>query len=207
MVTDNRDSVNPAVPDTYTVSARGSSLLIHSPQDPSGTEKPPEIGRIVSTTVEFRGGTTPQPVDPSPGSPTCTPPAPPLPDPPISPPKELHQPTPGVLTVQPDPVGATEIETVVQKLCPGSGEFLFSTDDLREGGTDVVLANSGIDMAKLAPGQPLIASVKIVDDPLGPPGAKKLGAVSGVVSDQGEGGADDPSTGQGDLARRMGFRP
>ncbi len=63
----------------------------------------------------------------------------------------------------------------------------------------MVLGNSGIDMARLAAGTPIIASVSVVDDPTGPTGTKKLGTVTGVFSDQGASGADDTSTAQGDL--------
>ncbi len=92
------------------------------------------------------------------------------------------------------------IATVVQSLCPAPpapapGQFLLSSDDVREGKTDVELQNSTINMAILSPGTPILASVSIVDDA----GTKKLGTVTGVTSDQGEGAANSP--GQGDLAR------
>lgn len=201
VVTDNRDSTDPGIPDTYTVSARGSSILVHSPADPTALETPPAIGKLVTTTVEIRNsGPTPMPNDPSLGSPTCPPSAMPLPDPALSFPKELHQISTGSLVVDPAPgAAATEIETVIQSLCPGTpGELLLSSDDVREGKTDVLLQNGGIDLAKLSTGSPMVASVTIVDD-VGPPGTKKLGAVTGVTSDAGEGGADSTSSAQGDL--------
>ena len=70
---------------------------------------------------------------------------------------------------------------------------------MREGGSDVVLGNNGIDMTRLAVGTPIIASASVVDDPTGPTGTMKLGAVTGVFSDQGASGADDTSSAQGDL--------
>ena len=72
----------------------------------------------------------------------------------------------GSLIVDPvSNVAATEIETVIQTLCPGTpGQFLLSSDDVREGKTDVELTNSGIDMTRLSAGTAAIASVSIVDD-------------------------------------------
>ena len=187
VVTDSRnDTTASGPPDTYTVSVRGSSILVHSPPDPTGLAEPPAIGKLVTTTVDIRDAApTPLPSDPSP-TPTCAPPALPLPDPPLTFPKELHQVAPGSLIVDPvSNVAATEIETVIQTLCPGTpGQFLLSSDDVREGKTDVELTNSGIDMTRLSAGTAVIASVSIVDDV---PPAKKLGAVTGVASDQGEG--------------------
>ncbi len=54
VVTDNRDSVVAATPDTYTVSARGASILVHGPPDPTALLEPPAIGKLVTTTVEIR---------------------------------------------------------------------------------------------------------------------------------------------------------
>jgi hypothetical protein len=200
IVTDNRDSTDPLVPDTYTVSARGASVLVHSPPDatPTTVELPPAIGSLVTTTVEIRNLVpTPQPIDPSPDSPTCMPPPQGLPSPPVTFTKELHQ---TAIVVDPAPVAATEVETVIQRLCPSPSEFLLSSDDVREGRTDVLLTNGGIDISLLAPGQPAIGSVTIVDDP-GAPGTKTLGALIGVAGDLGAEGADDPEGGQGALAR------
>ena len=167
VVTDSRNDTTPSgPPDTYTVSARGSSILVHSPPDPTGLAEPPAIGKLVTTTVDIRDAApTPLPSDPGP-PPTCAPPSVPLPDPALTFPKGLHQVAPGSLIVDPvSNIEATEVETVIQALCPGTpGQFLLSSDDVREGKTDVELTNGGIDMTRLSAGTAVIASVSIVGD-------------------------------------------
>ena len=80
------------------------------------------------------------------------------------------------------------------------GEVLLSSDDVREGGSDVVLGNNGIDMSRLAVGTPIIASASVVDDPRAQPEAVEAGRGDrGLRADQGASGADDTSSAQGDL--------
>lgn len=202
IVTDLRDSTDPAVPDAYTVSARGASILIRAPKDetPGTTERPPEIGTQVTTTVEIRNATgDPLPAVPPGPVPACAPePDGALPTPPVVPQKELVQKSVSAGGA----AESTEVETVIQRLCQSQAEMLISTDDIRQGKTDVSLGAAAVDMSLLFPGQAVIASVTIVDDLSGPPGAKKLAAITGVAGDTGEVEADDETASQGSLASR-----
>ena len=117
-----------------------------------------------------------------------------LPRPPtIFPSKQLFQtapPTPLAAT----PVTSTVIETVVQSTCTAPGRAVLSTDDIRQGQSDVHLPTAaGIDPAKLIPGEAVMASVTIA--------AGALTEVTGTASDQGIKGADSNAGSQGNLAR------
>ena len=113
--------------------------------------------------------------------------------PPIFPSKQLFQtapPTPLTAT----PVTSTVIETVVQSTCTAPGRAVLSSDDIRQGESDVHLPTAaGIDPAKLIPGQAVMASVTIA--------AGALTEVTGTASDQGIKGADSNAGSQGNLAR------
>ena len=192
VVTDSRDGLVAGDPDVYTVSARGASVLVLAP-DATGTTASPGVGSLISTTVEIRNSaavTFPLPLPPG----TCLPPATSLPGPPtIFPSKQLFQtapPTPLVAT----PVTTTVIETVVQTTCTAPGRAVLSSDDIRQGQSDVSLPTAaGIDPARLVPGEAVMASVTIA--------VGALTEVTGTASDQGIKGADSNAGNQGNLAR------
>ena len=78
IVTFNRDSVDPAVRDVYTVSGRGTSILVHSPLDitPGTANTPPPVGTILNVTVAI-SDTEPDPVAPPDAAPPPDPEPPP----------------------------------------------------------------------------------------------------------------------------------
>ena len=192
VVTDSRDGLAAGDPDVYSVSARGASVLVFAP-DPSGTTASPGVGSLIATTAEIRNAAAvTYPPAPPPAA-FCAPPATAFPVPPIFPSKQLFQtapPTPLTAT----PVTSTVIETVVQSTCTAPGRAVLSTDDVRQGESDVHLPTAaGIDPAKLIPGQAVMASVTIA--------AGALTEVTGTASDQGIKGADSNAGSQGNLAR------
>ena len=92
------------------------------------------------------------------------------------------------------PVTTTVIETVVQSTCTAPGRAVLSSDDVRQGQSDVSLPTAaGIDPTKLVPGEAVMASVTIA--------AGALTEVTGTASDQGINGADSNAGNQGNLAR------
>jgi hypothetical protein len=191
VVTDSRDSSVASTPDVYTVSGRGASVLVHA-EDPGMIATPPPVGQFATTTVAIRNAAaTPEPPSLAPPY-GCPFPSPAFPNPAIVPQKELFQTAPPIPSVA---VTATEIATVVQGTCPGAtSTVLLSSDDVREGAADVVVtAAAGIDLARLVPGQAVIASVTI--------GGGALIEITGSASDYGIKGADDKASGQGNLAR------
>jgi hypothetical protein len=98
------------------------------------------------------------------------------------------------LTVNP-PAEAADLEAVVQAVCPGgSPKLVLSADDIREAGRDLSEFDvpSGFDLSRLSVAEPVYATVGIASD-----GTFSL---KGIASDQGAGGADDASQGQGSLA-------
>lgn len=178
----------------YSVSNPGSSVLVSAPV--SAGVAPPKVGTTVEVGVHI--GAAFQPVAPANPSDwatdsTCTPPY-----------DEQHglpatAPTTPSLTqttVTPNgqPAGATDMEAVFQTSCPGTAPKLYlSADDIRESGRDLAPLDlpSGVDPAKLTPGEAVYASVGIGSD-------GKL-TLNGITSDQGTAGADDATQGQGSL--------
>src|SRR5262249_60004927 len=82
------------------------------------------------------------------------------------------------------------LEAVVQETACSAG-LVFSADDIREAGRDLIplAVPGGIDQSKLGRGQAVQVDVAIADD-----GTLTL---KGIASDQGAAGADGPSSGQG----------
>ena len=188
IVTDSRDGLLPSDPDVYTVSSKGSSVLVFGPN------LTPEIavGTVVASTVEIR---TSVPTAIPPGHVVAGCPAPPIPfpNPAIFPGKQLFQTTAESLGSSANAV----IETVGQSTCPpspGTTGAVISTDDIRQGSSDLFLPTSpGLDPTRLTPGKAAMASVSIA--------AGALTEITGTASDQGIAGADSTDSGQGGLAR------
>jgi hypothetical protein len=176
----------------YTVSRIGSSILVRLPGSPP-TAPPPPVGSVVDVGVRidpFSALAPPEPPreDPSPCNPADGE-ASGLPSPPITPTAGLVQTS---LAIKPEPAQVADIEAVVQAICPGW--VVLSADDIRESGRDLLpVAAPGLDLARLQPGQAVYANVGVGGD------AAHTLTLSGITSDHGLIGADDPSQGQGTL--------
>jgi hypothetical protein len=86
---------------------------------------------------------------------------------------------------------AVDIEGIVEGACPESEELELSADDIRESGSDIALPSpESIDLSLLEPGTAVDVTAVVGED-----GSYEL---TGVSSDDGVAGADDPETAQGD---------
>lgn len=189
------DPLDPA----YTVSGRGSSLLVHA--DPATLATLPALGAYAKVAVAIAKGPPPEPapaalpsgepeVPPPPSPPACTPsPALGAADPPAA---HLVQTKLEVETT--DPATYVDLAGVVTALCPSTGQVLLSADDMRESGADLTLTvPAKIKTAGLKLGQSLLATAEVAED-----GTLTL---AGLASDEGLKGAEDEKAAQGDLAR------
>ncbi len=192
---------DPAAP-AYTVSGRGSSLLVHAAagSDPAAL---PGQGSYVKVVVGIEkqpalASEAPPPAE-APLAPPVLPEAPPpacAPDPTLQPPiAPAHRLVERKRELEPtDPATYFDLAGVVTALCPASGQILLSADDLRESGADLVVAvPAKLKTAKLKLGDSLLATAEAAE-----PGALTL---SGLASDEGRKGAEDTKSAQGDLAR------
>jgi hypothetical protein len=166
-------------------------VLVSAPHPAGGA--PPKVGSFVDVTVHI--GNPFQPIEPATWATddACTPPYN----------EQSGLPTPAVkaseLTQTAVNVTAQKtsgpLEAVVQTVCPGtSPKVVLSADDVREAGRDLAELDvpTGIDLAKLSPGEAVQAAVDIDQD-------GKL-TLRGITSDQGAAGANDTTQGQGTLA-------
>jgi len=178
----------------YTVSVPGASVLVHAPAGDDGTADLPELANEVSVDVGIdlppakatrarsrEAGVADLPTD------SCT--AGPQPGPEPS----------AVLTERSvvdfgPAIGAIHVEGTVERSCQASHELDLSADDIRESDADLsITAPEGIDLDRLELAKAVSATVAIDGD--------DSYALTGVSSDDGETGADDSSTGQGDQAQ------
>jgi hypothetical protein len=214
VVTYNSDSVDPQIRDTYSVSSRGASILVHSPQDATlGTiGRPPPVGSFVTVLaaisdtvaepaldVDLEPSPDPDPAVPVPPAPACAPPPKPLPDPPLTFAKSLYE-TSMTIDAPAAEVDSSDIAGVIQAVCAPEGRLLLSADDVRESKADlfdpitgsVLQAAPGVDLSGFAPGEAVIANADLVEDsdPATPPGTKIPAQITGIRSDTGVSGAD-----------------
>jgi hypothetical protein len=187
-------SPDPALP-AYTLSTRGVSLLIRVRPDPAGAAAElPALGASAKVTVDI------EPVEPDAGTSRAEVPA-------IaadsgsgcgseatagpSPQATLWQRS---IKVDGAPFTYTDLEGMVEAVCPASGQMLISADDLREAGADLTLTlPASIDASGLTVGDSVAATAEIGAD-----GGLEL---SGLASDERAKGADDGGSLQGDLKR------
>jgi hypothetical protein len=177
----------------YTVSAVGSSVLVRVPSASPTTV--PRVGQTVTTAVRIDPpfSTPPEP-DPSP--PACEGDLVDvlLPQLPVVPNAKLLQSsvTPGGAAT-----GGT-LEAVVEGRCPGESKLVLSADDIVEALRELlpVTVGAGIDQAKLYEGQPVMAAFNVSGV-----GDSATLHLTGVGSDHGVAGADDPAQGYGTLTR------
>ncbi len=93
---------------------------------------------------------------------------------------------------EPTPFAYTDVEGIVEAVCPATHQLLISADDIRSAGADLTLTvPDSIDTAAVAVGESLAATAEIAPD-----GTLTL---SGLASDERLTGADDAKAAQGDL--------
>ncbi len=181
----------------YVVSSRGSSVLVHAPQSPP--EQIPQLGAGVTASVAIGDPTAAAP--PAPVPPPLIPPQPAPCDadgptnPATSAPTSTIPLTQTALTVDQPSLTAADLEGIVQAVCPATSEIVVSADDSRETFADLALpvpATSGIDLSKITVGQSFNLATAF-------DAATKAFSVTGVSSDQGAAGSNDPALGQGTL--------
>lgn len=188
---------DPVAP-VYTLSGRGSSILVRVPVSPEpqlpalgayaavkvGIEQPPAPVPVPEPAIETPAVT--EAVDPAP---TC------LPDPQLQP-----APAPTRVVVQrsfeaePEPATYVDLAGIVTAVCAATGQLLLSADDQRHSGADLLLAvPAKIATDGLELGDSLVATATVGED-----GSL---ALSGLASDERRKGAEDAASAQGDLKR------
>jgi hypothetical protein len=193
----------------YAISRRGVSLVVHPPAADPGAPPPdpPALGANVTVTVGVQQPPAPDPADPSAAPVSPLDPAPLLTQPPGQPP-----PTPpqgcadggprgfapqAILTQQklappPEPLGYSDFEGIVETTCSNPARLVLTADDLRESGADIIFSvPDGIDLSALRQGDTVDVTA------LFGPGADGF-QLTGLSSEEGIRGADDPSKAQGD---------
>lgn len=182
---------DPADP-AYTLSGRGSSILVHL--SPAPEPALPELGAYATVAMGFESSPPAQeaiPSEPVPSEPppTC------LPDPALKPP-----PAPTRIAVQrtvktePEPATYFDLSGVLSGVCPETGQLLLSADDLRSSEADLLLVvPASMKTADLKVGDSLVATATVGED-----GALTL---AGLAGDEGRKGAEDAALAQGDLRR------
>ncbi len=161
---------NPAAP-VYTVSGRGSSLLVHLAPDPSGVAPVlPAIGSLVTVTAKIE-----PPAEPKASS-------------------TLVQSKLDVESVPPSTY--LELAGIVKEILPETGQLFFSADWAGESASSLTLSlPQEIDAAKLELGNSYLATIEVAED-----GSGSL-TLKGIASDERVKGADDAASAQGDLKR------
>jgi hypothetical protein len=180
---------------TYTVSSRGSSVLVHVPV--TGAGDIPPLASSVTVTVAI-AASTPL-VAPVPALPPLVPPPPPAippcdtggPEYPATPPLTDVFPLTQTSVIVDIPHGDTaDVEGIVQAACADPAQLVLSADDIRESFSDIELTlPNTFDLTHLVPGQAINATASIAAD--------NSFTVTGLSSDQGATGADDATQGQG----------
>lgn len=165
---------DPAAP-AYTVSGRGSSLLVHLEPDPSGAAAPelPALGSYLTVTATLQ----------EPGTPVGT-----------------EKPKADSILVQSKvevdsipPSTYLELAGIVKEVLP-DGHLLFSADWAGESESTLALTiPPEIDAKKLKVGDSYLATAEVAED-------SSL-MLQGIASDEHSKGADDASSAQGDLKR------
>ena len=204
---------DPAAP-AYTVSKRGSSVLVGVRPDPTGAAPVlPQLGAYATVTVEIEklppGATATVPTEASTAAPASVAPIPAAPPPTVPPPASpACAPDPAVpLTIpsatavlwqseiQADgaPFASSDFAGVVTAICAAEGKLSVSGDDLRQSGKDIVFTvPKSIELTGLEAGDSVAATADFEAD-------GSLG-LTGLASDERTKGADDAEAAQGDLA-------
>lgn len=182
---------DPADP-AYTLSGRGSSILIHLP--PSAEPQLPELGAYATVGVaiekpgEEPASSAAEPTE-SDAAEACVPE--PVPKPPLEPQRIVVQRT---LETEPEPATYFDLAGIVTAVCPATKQLLISADDLRSSEDDLLLdVPAGIQTGKLKAGESVVATATVEED-----GTLTL---AGLASDEGKKGAEATASAQGDLKR------
>ncbi len=182
---------NPLDP-TYTVSGRGSSILVHA--GPEAASQLPAVGAYATVTARIEKAVVaeaPPPVDPVPpeAAPTCA--ADPGLKPPPKPPMTTVQ---QELEVESEPATYVDLAGILTAVCSATRQLAISADDLRESAQDIVLSvPKRFKTAGMELGDSILATATI-----GEGGTLTL---AGLASDERAQGAEDPDSAQGDLKR------
>jgi hypothetical protein len=196
----------------YTVSSRGVSVLVRMPEDPD--LKPPAPGDSVIVDAELvpapgapaapapaergrqspsSGGAAPKRGATAAAAGVCATPSGPQPDPGVESEVVLRQTK--LERAEGISLKHSDLEGVVQG-CVDEDTLVISADDVRESGQDLsldVAPGSGIDLDQLRVGQSITATGERDE-------GEPFTRISGLSSDQGVDGANDPGTAQGDQA-------
>jgi hypothetical protein len=188
----------------YVVSKRGVSLLVHVRPDPTGAAPTvPALGAFASVTVDMEIPEVPA----EPVAPAAAPAEPVVPEAvptaPVACAADPAEPLPAIASeavlwqheesADGPPFTYSDFAGIVVAVCPETGLLSISSDDIREGSHDIVLAvPATIDTKKLKIGQSVTATATF-----GEGGSLTL---SGLASDERAKGADDFEATQGDLA-------
>lgn len=182
------DPVDPA----YTLSGRGSSILIHLPLTPE--PQLPELGAYATVGVgiekpapEEEATTPSESAEPPAGA--CAP------DPALKPPAEPKRiVVQRTVETEPEPATYVDLAGIVSAVCPETQQLLLSADDLRASEDDLLLSvPTGIQTGKLKVGESVVATATVEED-----GSLTL---AGLASDEGKKGAESTAYAQGDLKR------
>jgi hypothetical protein len=191
---------DPAAP-AYTISGRGSSILVRVRPDQSGAAPSlPAINSYATVTASIARETASSPPPPAPPAateaadagpvaPTCAPE-------PGRPPLRSFRPAADLwqqkVEVEVEPATYLDLAGMVAALCPATGQVLLSADDTGVSAHDLVLtAGPKIEISKLRVGDSLLATATVEPD-----GSLTL---VGLASDEQMKGADDAKSAQGDL--------
>lgn len=190
---------DPADP-AYTLSGRGSSILIHLP--PSPTPSLPELGAYATVKAQIEKPVPPaEPATPGPAATEPDPAATCAPDPALKPtpePKQIL--VQRSLEAEPEPATYFDLAGIVSAVCPETKQLLVSADDLRASEDDLLLAvPDGIGVSKLKAGESIVATATATATAT----VEEEGTLvlSGLASDEGRKGAEAAASAQGDLER------
>ena len=182
---------NPLDP-TYTVSGRGSSILVHA--GPEAASQLPVLGAQATVAVQIEkpvAAEAPPPADPAAPevAPTCAA------DSGLKPaPRPTMTAVQRQLEVEAEPATYVDLAGILTAVCPTTGELALSADDLRESARDIVLSvPKRFKTADFALGDSILATATIGED-----GTLTL---AGLASDERTQGAEDAASTQGDLKR------
>lgn len=181
---------DPAAP-AYTLSGRGSSILIHLP--PSPAPQLPVLGAYATVGVGIEKPAAPTAPEAAPAAPEAAEPC--APDPTLKPASEPKRVVvQRTLETEPEPATYFDLAGVVSAVCPATKQLLISADDLRASEDDLLLAVPGqFKTGKLKVGESIVATATVEAD-----GTLTL---AGLASDEGKKGAEAAASAQGDLKR------
>jgi hypothetical protein len=177
---------------TYTLSGRGSSILVHVPSSPA--PQLPSLGAYATVGVGIEKSQSEE-TPPEPDATTLAPSTECAPDPALKP-----APAPKRIVVQrklqtePEPATYVDLAGVISAVCPTTKQLSISADDLRVSENDLLLTvPDGIETSRLEVGESVVITATVEED-----GSLDL---AGLASDEGRKGAEATASALGDLRR------